>query len=74
VVDPVLGIHIFDSGSSLGILHRLEDSRTGEFDLVLEFGNNLLLRTGNTSLYKVRHIPATMRRIKVDIGKDTDLK
>ena len=50
LIDPELGVSIFDTILSLLILYILGDTQTGQFDLRLDIRKDPFSRTSNTSL------------------------
>jgi hypothetical protein len=50
VINPKLGVTIFDTVFSLLILYILGNAQTGQFHLGLDVGEDPFSRAGNTSL------------------------
>ena len=50
VINPILGISIFDASLCLLILHILGNTQTGQLDLVLDIQDDLFSRTSITRL------------------------
>ena len=50
LIDPELGVSIFDTILSLLILYILGDTQTGQFHLGLDVGEDPFSRASNTSL------------------------
>jgi hypothetical protein len=50
VINPELGVTIFDTIFSLLILYILGDTQTGQFHLGLDVGEDSFSRASNTSL------------------------
>ena len=50
VINPILGVSIFDTRLGLLILHMLCNTQTGQLDLVLDLRDNLFGRTSITRL------------------------
>ena len=51
VVNPVLGISIFDASVGLLILYRLCDTQTSQFNLMLDFFQDFIARSKSSRLY-----------------------
>ena len=50
VIDPILGVSIFNTRLGLLTLHMLGNTQTGQLDLVLDIRQNLFGRTSLTRL------------------------